>query len=145
MVDARVMVDDRYSGIYAVVMGNSGGPSEMKYSPTGKPVATVSVAVGSIKKDMPPQWVTLTFWEEMAETVNKVVIEKGLRVKAEGRITQELFEAMDKTIKSKLKMTDVKVLWIGNRQNVFVEVVAGDTLADIKSRAKASGLGDDKK
>jgi len=140
MGDARIIEDDRYSGIYSVVLGNSGGASEMKYSPTGKPVTTVSVAVGSIKKDMPPQWVTLTFWEEMAETVNKVVTDKGLRIRAEGRITQELYKGFDQTIKSKLKITDVKGLWIGNRKNIFVEVIVGDKLADIESRAKDLAL-----
>jgi single-strand DNA-binding protein len=74
-----------------MLIGNLGKDPEMKYTPSGMPVTTFSVAVsrswrtpeGENREET--EWFRVVAWQKLAETCNEY-LRKGMRVYIEGRL-----------------------------------------------------------
>ncbi|MDP2726817.1 MAG: single-stranded DNA-binding protein [Dehalococcoidia bacterium] len=83
-----------------MIIGNLGKDPEMRYTPSGKPVTTFSVAVN--RRSNPPggepqeetEWFRVTAWNKLAETCNEF-LSKGRKVFVEGRFQTHTFEGQD--------------------------------------------------
>lgn len=85
-----------------IIIGYIGGEPEMSFTPSGKAVTKVSIAAG---QDKYTQWIRLQFWDEAAEIANNI-LEKGIPVYAEGRITGDPYiSKKDGKPKCELKLT----------------------------------------
>lgn len=72
-----------------IVTGNVGGEAEMRFTPSGKAVTTISVATYGYG-EMPTEWYNCTAWEGMAEAINEINL-KGARVRVTGRYHSKEF------------------------------------------------------
>src|SRR5512141_1000083 len=77
-----------------IIVGNVGRDPEMRYTPSGQPVTSFSVATNrqytnnngeSIKETI---WFRVSVWGKMAETCNQY-LKKGSKVLVEGRLTAD--------------------------------------------------------
>ncbi|MCC6626782.1 MAG: single-stranded DNA-binding protein [Chloroflexi bacterium] len=74
-----------------MIIGNVGRDPEMRYTPSGKPVANFSVAVnrnwrtpeGETREET--EWFRIEAWDRLGETCNEY-LKKGMRVYVEGRL-----------------------------------------------------------
>jgi single-strand DNA-binding protein len=74
-----------------MIIGNLGKDPEMKFTPSGKPVTTFSVAVGRMYKTPEgesreeTEWFRVVAWNQLAEICNQY-LHKGSKVYVEGRL-----------------------------------------------------------
>jgi single-strand DNA-binding protein len=77
-----------------IVVGNLGREPEMRYTPSGQPVTSFSIASNrsyvntSGEKVDETIWFRVTAWGKLAETCNQY-LHKGSRVLVEGRLTPD--------------------------------------------------------
>ena len=77
-----------------ILIGNLGKEPEMRFTPSGQPVTTLSVATNSRYSGANGQpvketaWFRLTVWGKQAETCNQF-LHKGSKVLVEGRLTPD--------------------------------------------------------
>jgi single-strand DNA-binding protein len=77
-----------------ILVGNLGKEPEMRYTPTGQPVTTLSVATNRSHANNGGQpvkettWFRVTIWGKQAETCNQF-LHKGSKVLIEGRLTPD--------------------------------------------------------
>jgi single-strand DNA-binding protein len=77
-----------------IIIGNLGNDPELRYTPTGDPVVTFSVAANRrwTNQDGSPGeetvWFRCTAWRRLAETINQY-LSKGRQVYIEGRLTPD--------------------------------------------------------
>ena len=83
-----------------MIIGNLGKDPEMRYTPSGKPVTTFSVA-SSRQWNTPngerltdTEWFTVVAWSSLAEICNQYLT-KGNRVYIEGRLQTRRWEDKD--------------------------------------------------
>jgi len=72
-----------------ILIGNLGRDVEMRFTPSGKPVANFSLAV-SEQKDQ-TEWFNITAWNKTAELCNQYLA-KGSTVCVEGRMNFQVWE-----------------------------------------------------
>ena len=82
-----------------LIIGNVGGDPEMRYTPSGNPVTSFSVATnrrytvqGEQREET--QWFRVSAWNRLAETCNQYVV-KGMRVYVEGRLSVREYVGQD--------------------------------------------------
>jgi len=74
-----------------MIIGNLGKDPEMKYTVSGKPITTFSVAVGRSYRSAEgenrdeTEWFRVVAWDKLAETCNQY-LHKGSKVYIEGRL-----------------------------------------------------------
>jgi len=72
-----------------ILIGHAGQDAEMRYTPNGKAVSNVNIAVdcgyGDKKKTA---WVHCTFWDKLADVANQY-IDKGKLVYVEGELNPD--------------------------------------------------------
>jgi single-strand DNA-binding protein len=80
------------------ICGNTTGPAELRFTPSGSPVATFTVA-STPRTFKDGQWVdgdTLflrcSAWRDMAENVAETLTDKGMRIIVTGRLKQRSYE-----------------------------------------------------
>ncbi len=77
-----------------ILIGNLGKEPEMRYTPSGQPVVSISVATNPSYKGADGQpvkettWFRVTAWGKQAETCNQY-LHKGSKVLVEGRLTPD--------------------------------------------------------
>ena len=82
------------------IIGNLGSEPEMRYTPSGKPVTSFSVATnwryttsdGERKEET--EWFTIVAWSKLAEQCNQFLT-KGRLVYIEGRLRMHSWEGQD--------------------------------------------------
>jgi single-strand DNA-binding protein len=80
-----------------IIVGNLGNDPEIKTTPQGKKVATISIATSENYKDKAGEWQTITdwhrvnLWDYMAETCEKH-LHKGSKVYVEGKLKTRSYE-----------------------------------------------------
>ncbi len=81
----------RYSVNKVILVGNLGREPELRYTPSGQPVANFSLATSRGRKDTngnwtdETEWHRIVAWERMAELASQS-LHKGSKVYVEGRI-----------------------------------------------------------
>ena len=112
-----------------ILMGNVGKDPEMRFTQSGKPVTSFSLATNrNFKKgeewESETTWFKVTVWGDLAERVNQN-IEKGQQVYVEGNIKMESWEG-DGGTKSQLSVTANTVIATGKKEAKEVPEVVDD-------------------
>ncbi|MDD5495054.1 MAG: single-stranded DNA-binding protein [Dehalococcoidia bacterium] len=121
-----------------LLIGNVGGDPEMRFTPSGVPVTTFTLATnrsttlsdGSVKKET--EWFRITAWRKQAETCNQFVT-KGKLVYVEGSLRTRTWDGKDGQKHTSLEVNADRVLFL-DRQGLAVlppEEVSADEEGDI--------------
>jgi single-strand DNA-binding protein len=83
----------------ATLIGNLGGDPEMRYTPTGRPFTSFSVACNRTytqegERREETEWFRVTAWGRLAEVCSQY-LSKGSRVYVEGRLSTRSWEGAD--------------------------------------------------
>jgi single-strand DNA-binding protein len=120
-----------------VIMGNLGREPDMRYTPTGVPVADFSVAVNKryTGKDgervEKTTWYKVVCWRKLAETCAQY-LKKGRTVIVEGELIAEAYTDRDGKPQAKLVLTATSVQFVGgSRGDGDAENVPGEPAAVI--------------
>ena len=98
------------------IIGNVGKEPEMRFTPSGKPVTSFSVAVNSkFGGTDTTEWFNVIAWNKLAETCNQY-LEKGQQVFVEGRLQTRSWEDNDNVKHYKTEVIANKVLFLGQRK-----------------------------
>lgn len=101
-----------------MVIGNLGRDPEMRYTPSGSPVTSFSVAVSRTwntpegEKREETEWFNVECWNKLAEIANQY-LQKGKQVYVEGRLKTDSWEdknSGEKKYRTKLVATDLTML-----------------------------------
>ena len=101
-----------------IIVGNLGSDPELRYTSSGAPVATFSVAVNRkwTNADGTPgeetKWFRVTVWRKLAETVNQYLA-KGRQVMVIGRVVASAFSGQDGSPRASLEVTADSVRFLG--------------------------------
>lgn len=103
-----------------MIIGNLGKDPEMRFTPEGNPVASISVGVGSTWKDKQgvkqehTEWISCVAFGKLAEVIGKY-LKKGSKIYVEGRQKTEKYKGKDgqdkystKTVIQEMIMMDSK-------------------------------------
>ena len=101
----------------AILIGNLGSDPEVKYTPSGVPVANVSLATNESWTDRNgerqerTEWHRLVFWRKLAEIVGQY-LRKGGKVYVEGRIETRSWEDQNgqKRYTTEIVVNDMQML-----------------------------------
>ena len=80
-----------------MMIGNVGKDPEMKYTPNGKAVVSLSMALSETWKDNDgnkqekTEWVNIVAWQKLAEIIGEYV-KKGSRIYIEGKLQTRSYE-----------------------------------------------------
>ena len=83
-----------------MVIGNLGRDPEMRYTPSGNPVTSFSIATNRTyttsegEKREETEWFTVVAWTRLAEQCNQFLT-KGRRIYVEGRLHSRSYEGRD--------------------------------------------------
>jgi len=98
------------------IIGNVGKEPEMRFTPSGKPVTSFSVAVNSkFGESESTEWFSIVAWNKLAETCNQY-LSKGQQVFVEGRLQTRTWEDNDGQKHYKTEVIANKVLFLGQRK-----------------------------
>lgn len=98
------------------IIGNVGGEPEMRYTPSGNPVTSFSVATnrrytvqGEQREET--QWFRVSAWNRLAETCNQYVT-KGMKVFVDGRLSVQEYVAQDGQTRTSINVTAFEVQFL---------------------------------
>lgn len=103
-----------------MIIGYLGRDPEMRYTPTGRPVITFSVATnrnwstpdGEHKTET--EWFNVIAWGSLAEICNQI-LKKGLQVYIEGRLQTRQWEDTEGVKHKSVEIVANEMLMLGNR------------------------------
>jgi len=101
-----------------IIIGNLGKDPEMRYTPSGSPVTTFSVATsrrftsasGEPKEET--EWFNVVVWQKQAEMCNQYLT-KGRQVYVEGRLQTRNWEGKDGQMRFSVEIVASRVLFLG--------------------------------
>ncbi len=104
------------------IVGNLGSDPEMRYTPSGVPVTSFSVAVnrkvklqdGTLQEKT--TWFRVTAWRQLAENCSQY-LSKGRPVLIEGEVEASAYAAQDGTVRASLELTARDVRFLGGRSD----------------------------
>ena len=98
------------------IIGNVGKEPEMRFTPSGKPVTSFSVAVNSkFGESETTEWFSIVAWDKLAETCNQYLT-KGQQVFVEGRLQTRSWEDNKGVKHYKTEVVANKVLFLEQRK-----------------------------
>ena len=102
------------------IMGHCGKDVELKYTPTGKAVATFSVAVSSNRKvgeewKKETEWFNICAWGALAERLNQTLA-NGSLVFVAGKLKTRTWEGQDGQKKYRTEVIADQVLLLDKRE-----------------------------
>jgi single-strand DNA-binding protein len=116
-----------------ILLGNCGRDPEVRYLPSGIPVANVSIATSSRRKDRSngeliedTQWHRVTFYERLAE-VARDYLKKGNPVYIEGRLKYGKFTDQAGTEKSTVEIIATELQLLGGREGASTTDVGSNS------------------
>ncbi len=130
---------------HVVIVGNLGRDPEMRYTPSGVPVTTFTVAVNRKWKNQSGElqekttWFRVTAWRKLAELCNEY-LSKGRMVLVEGEIDASAWLGQDGQPRATLELTAQNVRFLGGRSlgdefggstPAFKDAPAGPTEEDL--------------
>ncbi len=100
-----------------LLIGNVGGDPEMRFTPSGVPVTTFTMATnrntpqadGSVKKET--EWFRISAWRKQAEAVNQFLT-KGKLVYVEGTLRTRTWDGKDGQKHLSLEVTADRVIFL---------------------------------
>lgn len=113
-----------------ILMGNLGGDPELRYTPSGKAVATFTVATtssfGGREREPQTEWHKIVVWDKLAEQVKQYLF-KGRQVYLEGRLQTRAWDDRSGQKRYTTEIVAHQVLFLGG---------------GAQGRARAEGYGD---
>jgi single-strand DNA-binding protein len=106
-----------------LLIGNVGSDPEMRFTPTGIPVASFSLATSRVsntpdgEKKQETEWFTITVWRKQAESCNQFLT-KGQKVYVEGRLRSRSWEGQDGQKRFRNEVTADRVLFLDKKASV---------------------------
>ena len=98
------------------IIGNCGKEPEMRFTPSGKPVTSFSVAVNSkFGESESTEWFNIVAWDKLALSCNQYLT-KGQQVFVEGRLQTHSWEDKEGVKHYKTEVIANKVLFLGQRK-----------------------------
>lgn len=103
-----------------MIIGNLGADPELRYTPSGKAVTNLRVAVNSNRRGPDGEWVEETLWlrvevwDQAAERAAEQ-LRKGTKVYAEGELRAREFERNDGTKGTSLELRFARVINLERR------------------------------
>lgn len=121
------------------ILGNVGNDPEMRYTPSGVPVATFSLATNRVYTDANGQrqekvtWWRVTAWRRDAEIVSEYV-KKGRQVLVVGEVEEaRAYQAKNGEWRASLELTARTIRLVGSRQEHEATQPIGVTVDDAES------------
>ena len=117
-----------------MVIGNLGGDPEMRYTPSGTPVTSFSVAVNRSytrqdgERVEETEWFRVSAWRQLAEQANQY-LSKGRLAYVEGRLRSRSFQGNDGQTRFVNEIDANQIVFLdrsGDRQNDDASGVARD-------------------
>ena len=100
-----------------MLIGNVGQDPEMRFTPTGKPTTSFSVAVNSkYGEKETTEWVSVVTWGKTAEACNQY-LGKGQQVFIEGRLQTRTWDDKDGVKHYKTEVIANQVLFLSQRKD----------------------------
>ena len=104
-----------------MIIGNLGRDTEMRYTPSGRPVTTFSVATtrswttsdGEHRKET--EWFNVVAWSNLAEICNEY-LKKGQQVYIEGRLQTRRWEDSEGQKHSSTEIVANEMIMLGDRR-----------------------------
>ncbi|MFN3611081.1 single-stranded DNA-binding protein [Tepidimonas sp.] len=107
-----------------ILVGNCGRDPEIRYLPSGQPVASVSIATSSRRKDRnsgemveDTQWHRVTFYDRLAEIAGEY-LKKGRPVYVEGRLKYGKYTGQDGIERNTVDIIATELQLLGNREGM---------------------------
>ena len=103
-----------------ILVGNLTRDPELRYIPSGTPVADIGLAVSNRYKNSSGEWVEeptfvdITLWARTAEVASEY-LSKGSPVLIEGRLKLDTWETSEGQKRSKLKVVGERMQMLGSR------------------------------
>ena len=100
-----------------LLIGRAGNDPEMRYTQSGTPVTSFSLAVNNNRRDQNGEWVEetewfrITTWERQAESVNQYLA-KGRRVFVDGRLSTRQYTSNSGETRTSLEVRAFKVVFL---------------------------------
>ena len=100
-----------------LLIGRAGNDPEMRYTPSGTPVTSFSLAVNNNRRDEKGEWTEdtewfrVTAWERQAESVNQY-LSKGRRVFVDGRLSTRQYTSSSGEARTSLEVRAFKVVFL---------------------------------
>jgi single-strand DNA-binding protein len=123
-------VEEFMAGVNKVILiGNLGKDPELRYTPSGQPVASFSVATTERWTDKNGQrqdrteWHNIVVWGKLAELTNQY-LKKGRPVYIEGRITSRSWDDRDGNKKYRTEIVANQVQFLGSGPSSGADAVA---------------------
>jgi single-strand DNA-binding protein len=131
------------------LVGNLGNDPEMRYTPSGVPVASFSLAVSRswVGQDGQRQekttWFRVTAWRKLAETVSQY-LSKGRQVLVIGEIEEaRTYTDRDGNTRAALEVTAQTVRFIGQRGDAGASQEAGGNYSGAPAAAHSQDVQDE--
>ena len=131
-----------------IIIGWLGRDPEMRYTPTGTPVTSFSVATDRRWTDSNGQlqkrtvWFRVSAWRRLAETCNQY-LSKGRLVMVEGEIQEPRpYQARDGEWRASLEITARNVQFLGGRGDAAPSADVEEAVGDV-GEGDAGGLGEE--
>lgn len=105
-----------------VLVGNLGAEPQMRYTPSGAPVTSFSVATSrkwtdaNGEKQEKTTWHRVTAWRKLAETCAQY-LKKGSKVLVEGEVEASAFTDRDGNARASLEVTATVVRFLGGKED----------------------------
>jgi single-strand DNA-binding protein len=104
-----------------MIIGNLGHDPEMRYTPSGKPVTSFSVAVSRTwkapdgERREETEWFNVVAWDSLAETC-KQYLSKGQPVYVEGRLQTRKWDDQEGKKHSRTELVASHMIFLGERR-----------------------------
>lgn len=104
-----------------IIAGNVGKDAEMRYTPSGVPVTSFSVAVNrrwnsaTGEQQEKTTWFRVTCWRKLAETAGQYV-KKGQRILVEGEVEAQAYIDREGNARGTLELTASTFKFLSSRQ-----------------------------
>ncbi len=117
------------------IIGNLGRDPELRYTPTGKPVANFTVAVSRVGRDAggerteETEWFRINAWDKLAETCAQY-LKKGAKVYVEGRLQTRKYSDRDGVERTSVEVVANELLMLDSRTGGVGGEAGGEELAE---------------
>ena len=105
-----------------MIIGHLGRDPEMRYTPSGKPVTTFTVATSRTwnstdgERHMETEWFNIVTWGNLAE-ICKQYLAKGQQVYIEGRLQTRRWEDSEGTKHTSIEIVANEMMMLGDRRD----------------------------
>ena len=120
-----------------MVIGHLGRDPEMRYTPSGRPVTTFSVATSRSwttsdgERRSETEWFNIVAWGSLAE-ICKQYLNKGQQVYVEGRLQTRRWEDEEGNKRSTVELVAREMIMLGDRRKDDDEGSTDDQDADLQ-------------